>query len=228
MFKTPDGFVPDPIKREARGVENNYIIQKNDYLKLDVFSNKGERVIDPNPELSSTNPAQGTANRQQFTYLVDLNGLVKFPMVGEMKLEGLTLRQAEEILQKEFEKYFKESFVILSYANKRVIVLGAVGGQVIPLTNQNVTLVEVLALAKGLPNDSKAHNIRVLRNDQVFVVDLSTIEGFKAGNLLIQPGDIVYVEPIRRPVSEGLRDYATLFSLLVSLTTLIVVLRTLK
>jgi polysaccharide export outer membrane protein len=228
MFKTHDGFVPDPIKREAQVAERNYIIQKNDYLKLDVFSNKGERVIDPNPELSSANPAQSSANRAQFTYLVDLNGLVKFPMVGEMKLEGLTLRQAEEILQKEFEKYFKESFVILSYANKRVIVLGAVGGQVIPLTNQNVNLVEILALAKGLPNDSKAHNIRILRNEQVFIVDLSTIEGFKAGNLLIQPGDIIYVEPIRRPVSEGLRDYGALFSILVSLTTLIVVLRTLK
>jgi polysaccharide export outer membrane protein len=102
-----------------------------------------------------------------------------------------------------------------------VIVLGAQGGQVLPLPNQNINLTEVLAMAKGLPNDSKAHNIRILRNDQVFIVDMSTIEGFKAGNLLIQPGDIVYVEPVRRPVSEGLRDYAGVFSLLVSLSTLI-------
>ena len=142
-------------------------------------------------------------------------------MVGALKLEGLTLRQAEEILQKEFEKYFKEPFVILSYSNKRVIVLGAPGGQVIPLPNQNINLTEVLALAKGLPNDSKAQNIRIFRGDQVFVVDMSTIEGFKAGNLLIQPGDIIYIEPIRRPMSEGLRDYAGLFSLLVSLVTLV-------
>jgi len=220
MFKPSEGFVPDPVKREAITVEKNYVIQKNDFLKLDVFSNKGERLIDPNPELSA-NPGQNPMARQQFYYLVDLDGVVKFPMVGALKLEGLTLRQAEEILQKEFEKYFKEPFVILSYSNKRVIVLGAPGGQVIPLPNQNINLTEVLALAKGLPNDSKAQNIRIFRGDQVFVVDMSTIEGFKAGNLLIQPGDIIYIEPIRRPMSEGLRDYAGLFSLLVSLVTLV-------
>jgi polysaccharide export outer membrane protein len=220
MFTPSKGFVPDPVKREAIAVEKNYVIQKNDFLKLDVFSNKGERLIDPNPELSA-NPSQNNAARQQFNYLVDLDGVVKFPMVGALKLEGLTLRQAEEILQKEFEKYFKEPFVILSYSNKRVIVLGAVGGQVVPLPNQNINLAEVLALAKGLSNDAKAHNIRILRNDQVFIVDMSTIEGFKAGNLLIQPGDIIYVEPVRRPLSEGVRDYAGVFSLVVSLTTVI-------
>lgn len=225
MLRPAKGFVPDPIKREAITVEKNYIIQKNDYLKLDVFSNKGERVIDPNPELSNTSANQTTTAARQFTYLVDLNGIVKLPMVGELKLEGLTLRQAEEILQKEYQNYFKEPFVILSYTNKRVIVLGAVGGQVIPMTNQNINLAEVLAMAKGLPNDAKVHNIRILRNDQVFIVDMSTIEGFKAGNMLIQPGDIVYVEPVRRPISEGLKDYATLFTLLFSLTTLILVTR---
>jgi polysaccharide export outer membrane protein len=221
MFKPSKDFVPDPVRREAITVEKNYVIQKNDFLKLDVFSNKGERLIDPNPELTA-NPGQVTSARQQFYYLVDLEGIVKFPMVGTVKLEGLTLRLAEEILQKEYEKFFKEPFVILSYSNKRVIVLGAVGGQVIPLPNQNINLTEVLALAKGLPNDSKAQNIRILRGEQVFIVDMSTIEGFKQGNLLIQPGDIIYVEPIRRPLVEGLRDYAGVFSLLISVTTLII------
>ncbi len=183
---------------------------------------KGERVIDPNPQISNSQTT-ATTSQQPFTYLIDLNGIAKFPMVGELKLEDLTLRQAEEILQKEYEKFFKEPFVILSYTNKRVILLGAVGGQVIPLANQNVNLAEVLALAKGLPNDSKAHNIRVLRNEQVFIVDLSTIDGFKAGNMLILPGDIIYVEPVRRPLSEGLRDYATLFTLIFSVATLILI-----
>jgi polysaccharide export outer membrane protein len=85
--------------------------------------------------------------------------------------------------------------------------------------------VEVLAMAKGLPNDAKAQNIRILRGEQVFIVDLSTIEGYKEGNMLIQPGDIVYVEPVRRPVSEALRDYAALFTIFISLATFILVAR---
>lgn len=226
MFKTAEGFQPDAITKEATHVERNYVIQRNDYLKLDVYSNRGERLIDPNPELSSgsgtTSPNED--NKVRPNYLVDLAGIAKFPMIDEIKVEGLTLRQAEAIIQKEYEKYFKEPFAVLSYANKRVIVLGAPGGQVIPMTNQNMNLTEVLALAKGVDNNAKAQNIRVLRNEQVFVIDLSTIEGYKNSNLLIQPGDIVYIEPIRRPVSEAFKDYAGIFSVTISLVSLIIVL----
>lgn len=223
MFKTQDGFQPDKISSEALRAEKNYIIQQNDYLKLEVYSNKGEKLIDPNPELSNLSVNQQTLIRQQPNYLVDLEGIVKFPMIGEMKLEGLTLRQAEEIIQKEYQKYFKEPFTLLTYANKRVIVLGAPGGQVIPLINQNVSLVEVLGLAKGLDNTAKAQNIRVLRKEKVFLIDLTTIDGYKSGNMLIEPGDIVYIEPVRRPLSEAFRDYAGIIGLAVSIYTLIIV-----
>ena len=223
MFKTQDGFQPDKITSEALRAEKNYIIQQNDYLKLEVYSNKGEKLIDPNPELSNLSVNQQTLIRQQPNYLVDLEGIVKFPMIGEMKLEGLTLRQAEEIIQKEYQKYFKEPFTLLTYANKRVIVLGAPGGQVIPLINQNVSLVEVLGLATGLDNTAKAQNIRVLRKEKVFLIDLTTIDGYKSGNMLIEPGDIVYIEPVRRPLSEALRDYAGIIGLAVSIYTLIIV-----
>jgi polysaccharide export outer membrane protein len=229
MFRPGDNSVPEPLRKEVLNAEKNYVIQKDDYLKLDVFSNKGERIIDPNPDLSQSSTT-GTAApaRKEFTYLVDPAGIVRFPMIGDLHLEGLTLRQAEEIVQKEYQNFFKEPFVVLAYANKRVIVLGALGGQVIPLANQNIHLAEVLALAKGLDNNAKAHNIRVLRKDTWFQVDFSTIEGFRNGNLLIEPGDIVYVEPIRRPFSEGLRDNVGLVSLVVSLSTLLLIINTVK
>lgn len=49
MFKLPDGFQPDRITKEALTIEKNYVIQQNDFLKLEVYSNKGEKLIDPNP-----------------------------------------------------------------------------------------------------------------------------------------------------------------------------------
>lgn len=223
MFNLPEGFQPDVITKEALMVEKNYVIQQNDYLNLEVYSNKGEKLIDPNPELSNPSVNQQNITRQRQNYLVDLNGMAKFPMIGELKLTGLTLRQAEEIIQEEYLKFFKEPFTILTYANKRVIVLGATGGQVIPLVNQNISLVEVLGLAKGLDNFAKAQNIRVLRKEKVFLVDLSTIEGYRKSNMLIEPGDIVYVEPVRRPVSEAFKDYAGIVGLAVSIYTLIIV-----
>jgi polysaccharide export outer membrane protein len=225
MLKPGENFTPDPIRREALDAEKNYVIQKNDYLKLEVFSNKGERIIDPDAELlKQMGNATQTNQKPQLNYLVDLNGIIKFPMVGEIKIDSLSLRQAEEMLQKLYNQYYTDCFVSLTFVNKRVIVLGAVGGQVIPLTNQRVSLAEILALSKGLANDAKAHNIRVLRGEKVFLIDFSTIQGFKDGNLIVEPGDIVYVEPIRRPFAEAFRDYGAVVSILVTVTSLIVVL----
>ncbi len=229
MFKATDRAQPEVFERAAAAAEKNYLIQKNDLLTINVFSNKGERIIDPNPELSNSNLANvNTQQVQQFNYLVELNGIVKFPVIGEIKVEGLTLRQAEELTQKEYSKYFKEPFTVINFVNKRVTVLGAPGGLVIPLTNQNVTVMEVLALARGLSNDAKADNIKLIRHERVYQLDFSTIEGYRKSNMLVEPGDIIYVEPIRRPLVEGLRDNFIVVSLVVSLTTLIVLIRTLK
>jgi polysaccharide biosynthesis/export protein len=214
---------PDRYQQMAQQAETNYVIQKNDLLTLEVYTNLGEKLVDPNVESFKGSAATQTETTER-TYNVDLNGVVKFPLINELKVEGLTLRQAEEILQKEYAKFYQQPFVKLQYTNKRVTVLGAPGGQVIPLTNENMRLTEILALAKGLNNEAKAHNIRVLRGDQLFVADLSTFEGYKKNDLILQPGDIVYVEPIRRPLVEGLRDYGPVISIVTGLTTLAAVL----
>lgn len=223
MFKVED---QQALKTAVRSAEKNYIIQKNDQLELEVYTSKGERLIDPDAYLKQDQPGAGVENKK-LSYLVDENGIAKFPMIGEIKVTDLTLRQAEEILQKEYSLYYKESFIVLSCISKRVVVLGAPGGQVIPLTFENMKLVEVLALAKGVDNNAKAHNIRVLRGDSVFITDLSTFEGYQKNNMVMESGDIIYVEPIRRPIIEGLRDYGPFISIITSLSTLIVVISTL-
>jgi polysaccharide export outer membrane protein len=224
MFRLPDDFV---AKQTALAAEanKNFVIQINDYLKLEVYSNKGERIIDPNGALVNTSSGNGQSQAQRTppSYLVTVDGTVKFPMIDPVAIAGMTLREAETKLQAEYDKYYKECYVILTFSNKRVIVLGSPGGQVIPLANENVSLVEVLAMAKGIGNEGKAQNIRLIRGQDVYLIDFSTIDGLKRGNMTVQPGDIVYVEPLRRPFTEGARDLAPVLSLTLSLATLIVV-----
>lgn len=220
MFKIDD---PTVVQQQVAAAEKNYVVQPNDLLQLEVYTNSGERIIDPDLQLTKDIGTQNLAARTVPTYLVNVEGIAKFPMVGEIKIDGLKIREAEEVLQKEYARYYQGAFAILKYVNKRVIVLGAPGGQVIPLVNENMHLVEVLALAKGINNDGKAQNIRVLRKDKVFLVDLSTYDGYLKNNLAIEPGDVVYVEPVRRPFFEGVRDYGVLVSLATSISTLVLV-----
>lgn len=221
MFKVPENVV---VQQQVAAAEKNYIIQKNDFLKLAVYTNGGERIIDPDLKLLKDMPVQNTETRPDPDFLVDVNGVVKFPMIGELKMEGLTIRTAEELLQKEYAKFYQQPFVTLTYTNKRVIVLGAPGGKVIPLVNENVTLAEILSLSNGIDNNAMAHNIRVMRGEQYFVADFSTMDGYHKTNMIMQHGDIVYVEPVRRPVAEAMRDYGGLLSLVISITTLVAVL----
>jgi polysaccharide biosynthesis/export protein len=223
MFKVPEETA---LANEIQAAEKNYVIQKNDFLALTVYTNEGERLIDPDFQLMKDLPNQNASGtlRPQINYLINAEGGAKLPMVGQINLTGLTLLQAEQLLQKEYTKFYQKPFVVLEFQNKRVIVLGSPGGQVLPLANQNTRLVEVLAMAKGIDVNGKAQNIRVLRGDQVFLADFSTFESYTKSNILIEPGDVVYVEPIRRPVAESFRDYGPVVAVVSSLTTLVVVL----
>ena len=211
---------PEDIRRQTAEVRSNYRIQVNDLLVLDVYTNQGERIVDPNRE-SFKEGATTMANAPALQYLVDVNGVAKLPLVGEVRLEGLALKEAEAILAQAYDKYYEDAYVVLQFANKRVIVLGAPGGRVIPLNNENMRLTEVLALAEGITDDARSNNIRVIRGDHVFIADLSTFQGYQNGNMVMQPGDIVYVEPVRRPFTEALRDYSPVITIVTSLATLI-------
>jgi polysaccharide export outer membrane protein len=220
MFKVDE---KTSVSTAVTTAEQNYAIQKNDNLRLKVFTNGGELLIDPEFKLVKDIPPQSMSQRPDPEYLVNMEGIARFPMIGEVKLDGMTIRDAEITLQKEYSKYYADVFVKLEYTNRRVVVLGSPGGKVIPLVNENLKLTEVLALAGGLDNNAYAQNIRILRGEQVFVADLSTIDGYNKGNMIMQHGDVVYVEPIRRPISEGVRDYGPLLSIVTSLATLIIV-----
>lgn len=209
--------------------ESSYIIKPYDYLQIEVYTNKGERIIDPNFELLEERLRNQSQGRPAPHYLVQADSMVMLPIVGEVKLAGLTLPQTDSLLVAAYGAYYKEPFVITKYTNKRVVVLGATGGQVIPLTNENMSVIEVIALSGGLPNDAKGHNIRLIRGDLknpiVQVIDLTTIEGLRKAELKVQSGDIIYIEPVRKIISESVRDIAPLLSVITSMVTLLVLLQ---
>ncbi len=229
MFRTDGSFDKEGLDAAISGAKMNYQIQPDDYLQIEVYTNKGELIVDPNMELRKGLGSQQGNNRKAWNpnYRVQADGNVKLPMIGLVELQGLTLLQADSMLAELYEEYYEEVFVISSVSNRRVVVLGPKGGMVIPLTNENMNLIEVLALYGGLDNNSKAHNIRLIRGDlqnpEVRIVDLSTIKGMKEAQLDIKTNDIVYIEPVRKVVTESVRDITPLISIATSLVTLVIV-----
>lgn len=236
--------------------ERNYLIQPNDFLEVRVNTNKGERILDPNGELKFGQPSGGVSSPAQpqtggsgrnvgqgagsptngTAFLVQADGTVYLPLVNRVKVSGLSLLQADSVLKVRYDVYYKESFVTTRVTNNRVFVLGAPGGQVIALNNDNMNLLEVLALAGGIDGGNnggggsglyrfggKANNIRIIRGDlknpRVQQIDLTTLDGMRRASLQVEPNDVIYVEPVRRPIIESLTDAAPVISLVSLVTT---------
>ncbi|MEQ8531858.1 MAG: polysaccharide biosynthesis/export family protein, partial [Imperialibacter sp.] len=166
MFKMDDKFTESDLAQAVSLAEKNYHIKKDDYLRLDVFTNGGERIVDPNFELRQGMTNQNMQNTRQFVYLVRQDGLVKLPMIGDVDILGLTIYEAEQKLQALYSEHYIEPYVVLRYENRRVIVLGANGGQVIPLVNENTSLIEVIALSGGINQGAKSQTVRLIRGDR--------------------------------------------------------------
>ena len=233
MFKTETSRIPAGLAVAVNQAEKNYLIQKNDYLEVSLYSNKGERMINLNIENAGTGTNQNALQQvQPARFLVQDNGFVKLPMVGVVKLEGFTLYKADSLLEQAFTDFYEDPFVSTRFANKRVVVLAPNRGLVIPLTNERMSLIEVIALSGGVGDNARVGDIRLIRGDlknpEVHLINLSTIEGMRKADLILQPNDIVYIEPARRIFRETLAEITPVFSLITSVLTLILVFRTLR
>jgi polysaccharide export outer membrane protein len=260
LTKGADGVVDTAkLRRAVNRTARNYTIHPNDLLNIQVYTNKGEKLIDPNGDLRTSSPgasstpiaapvsnssasSRGGASPANTVpgstqFVVQADGTVRLPLVDRVSLQGLSLIQADSVLRLRYNEYYKETFIKTAVTNNRVIILGAPGGMVINLANDNMNLLEVLALAGGpdggaaggstgiARNGGKIDNIRIIRGDlknpQVQFVNLNTIEGMRKGNLQVEPNDIIYIQPVRRPLIDNLADAAPVLTVATALLSAI-------
>ncbi len=194
MFQSPDGYAYATDSMRAK--KTSYQIVENDRLEMHIFSNDGFKLVDITSS-GGVNPAALVPN---ITYLVETNGEVKLPIIGRIYVKGLTISEAEDLLQKKFAKYYNEPFVILRVTNRHVLVFQGDGGAgtVVELHNDNTSLLEALALSGGIPDNGRAYRIKIVRGDlknpQVHLVDVSTLDGLKNSEITVLSNDIIYVE----------------------------------
>lgn len=225
MFSHDDDFIAAQLTAEARALETNYTIKPNDLLNVKVYTKNGEMIIDPEYELSkSINNRRD--ERPDPEYLVRLDGFIFLPMVGDVNIQGLTIHDANLKLIELYSEYFVDPYVITNYTNKRITVLGAPTGQIIPLKNENVTIAEVIAIAGGMDTNGNAGAMKLIRGNEVFLIDFSTVTGYYESNQIVKAGDILYIEPINRVVADNAGTIALILSMITTTVTLLVLVTT--
>jgi polysaccharide export outer membrane protein len=222
MFKIPkDGtFVYDSIP--LRPYED-YKISIDDKLSFSINTNGGKNLIE---SISSTNvegSAIGSGTGQGgLIFTVERDSTIELPVLGQLKVGGLTLQQCEDTLVKLFENQYQDPYIQLSVTNRRCVVFSSNGNtaSIVPLNNRNTTLLEVLAMTGGISARGNARLIRVMRKTKVkreiYLIDISTIDGLKYADMVIQGNDYIYIEPRARIIMGGLAELAPITSLISS------------
>ncbi|MBD0403121.1 polysaccharide biosynthesis/export family protein [Flammeovirga sp. EKP202] len=269
LFKTDTSINEEVFLDAQQSALHNYVINVDDKIAMSVFTNNGEAIVDPNgdylqpDQISKKNDSGGNLGggnngnmlenpnsvfnmniRQNGdepkNYLVQSDSLVVLPLIGPVNLVGLTLDEANKVLAKKYSEFYLDPYVVTNYINKKVIVMGATGANIIPLRSEHMTLLDVISQAtlsgqnnsngNGIPvqNDIMATNIRMIRPDPVYglnkpavqLIDLSTIQGMAKANLHVMPNDVIYIEPRRKSDTRNLQDVTLMVSVISSVVSL--------
>lgn len=181
------------------------LIQKNDQLWISIGGSNPPDLI----ALNSGNGAAaggigvaGTTNTNSILgYLVDADGNVKMPFIGNVKAEGLTRQQLEFKLTELFKEYTKNPIVNVRFLNYSFSVMGEVakGGR-FNMPTERVTILEALSLAGDLTTFGRRDNILVVREQngkRTFGrLNLLSKDIFLSPYFYINMNDVIYVEPI--------------------------------
>ncbi len=200
-----------------------YRIAPNDVISFRLFTNNGFKLID----ISNEENVQFQNLTIGLTYLVEYDGMVNLPIIDRVDVQGLTIREAEFYLEEKYAEIYIDPFILLNVSNRRVTIFPGNGGngRVITLENNNVTLIEALAQAGGIRETGRANRVKLVRGDlsdpEVYLIDLSTIEGLSDANIILQANDIIYVEPIGVTRLQVISEIAPVLSLLTSFATLL-------
>jgi len=142
--------------------------------------------------------------------LIPKNGTVRLPLVNVVKIAGLTENEAAAKLHGKYKRYLKNPFVSVKILNQKLFVLGEVNSPgVVQVTNGTMSLFEALAHSGDLTDDAQRTNVKVIRGGMrkpiVKEVNLADLSEMTLTSLILQPNDIVYVQP------RGMKAYNVAF-----------------
>lgn len=173
----------------------------------------------------------GSGRIEQVDYLVDQDGMIDFPVIGKIKISGLSPDELRIMLRDLLSDYLKDPIINIRLRNFKVTVLGEVTRPgTYPVNSEQITIMEALGFAGDMSLRAVRDNVLVIRTfggTKVYTrVDLTSKEVTKSPVYYLTQNDVVYVEPNKQGMKESNIDpnlgvYLTLFTLLVSSTVIV-------
>ena len=215
-------------------------IMPKDLLTIVVSCTSPELAVPFNLTVASPASVATTGNSQLTVqpvlqpYLVDNGGKINFPVLGELKVGGLTKREAEQLIIDKLKPYIKETpIVTVRMVNYKISVLGEVTRPgTFTISNEKVNLLEALAMAGDMTVWGVRDNVKLIREgadgkQEIVTLDLNKAEPILSPYYWLQQNDIVYVTPNKAKarnsdIGNSTSLWFSATSILVSLASLLV------
>ena len=212
-------------------------IMPKDLLTIVVSCTSPELAVPFNlTVVTQENVAMTTTTSQPILqqYLVDNEGKINFPVLGELKVGGLTKREAEELIIEKLKPYLTETpIVTVRMVNYKISVLGEVAHPgTFTINNEKVNLLEALAMAGDMTVWGVRDNVKLIRESadgkqEIITLDLNSAETILSPYYWLQQNDIIYVTPNKAKsrnsdIGNSTSLWFSATSILVSLASLLV------
>lgn len=180
-------------------------IQPDDILSITVHLQFELSPDDKTPFPGQT--GSNTSNNNAVEgYLVDKSGYITFPILGKVKLGGLSTTEAKATLAEGLQQYYKDPIVNVRFVNFKFTVFGEVAGPgTYTLAEEQVTILEALGTAGDLSTYANRANILIIREQngkrEYGHIDLHSRQLFLSPYFYLRPNDVIYVEPLKEKVN---------------------------
>lgn len=187
-------------------------------------------ISETRPSIESSGITYNNSNQQQ-SYLTAQDGTIDFPVLGRIKVAGLSRTELSEMLSKRISEYVKDPIVTIRIVNFKVSLLGEVNRPgTYNFEGERLTLSAALGLAGDMTLYGRRDNVLVIRDDgktkNYKYLDLRSAEILNSDYYYLQQNDVVYVEPNRAQVQSSSFNrntaiYVSVASLLLSAMAII-------
>lgn len=204
----------------------------NLYLSIKTLDPEVNQLFNPSADGGggfggSTSMQYGSPESQYINgYMVQADGYINLPILGQVKVTGLSLEEAENFVKEKAEEYLKEPTVKVKVLNFKVNVTGEVKNPGLYYNYEGkLNILDALSMANGITEYANLKKGLVIRhnenNSKTYNIDFTDRSIYYSEAFYLQPGDLVYVKPHK---NKRTRENATTYSLFLStITTLFLI-----
>lgn len=222
-----------PIEGMPLNKELEATVAPYDELRIFVLSNTGkdDELIRPFNVMSGN--MNQTDGRTGWGYLVDAQGNIQFPVLGDLHVQGLTRLQLQDTIAAHLERngYIKNPLVMVRFMNFKVFFLSSSGGKVLNVPDERCTFLQALAMTGGLDHYTRRDRIGVMREVNgrrvIHYLDPRSTSIYDDDFFVLQQNDIIFTEERGyKFFRETYSNWTFIFSVITSLAAIATLWRT--